>query len=175
MKHSPIEIDGLVYNFEHLQKTSMEVASEKAKKNLIVGISFTNHCYTVAHDPSCYPKEWPILHDGGGRTRAFCLERYGLSKQMLPSLVTQLNCPQAVVQQTVQRRNWVYSTALDTDAGRYNVFFELRRAAKNSGRDLEMIVESAYPRSEPAAVLGKMKFIMLCGKTFLGLPVATRR
>lgn len=59
----------------------------------------------------------------------------------------------------------------------YHVFFELRRS-HDRAYDLGMVVESAYPE-DPARggpnILGKMGFVLLCGKVYTGKPVATKR
>lgn len=172
--HPSIEISGVGYDLDHLVSFILNVDSERAQKQLTVRVSFTNHCYTVQHDPAAHPEGWPILRDGGGRARTFCPERYRLSKQMLPAFIQQLNHPKAAVRQTHERRNWVHSALIDTEIGTYVAFFELRRSRATSV-DLEMVVESAYARLEPAGTLGRIGFILLCGRVFRGDPVATRR
>jgi hypothetical protein len=98
----------------------------------------------------------------------------------LPGLIRGLNHPKAEVMQTAAERNWLHSVTVNDPAGRYQVFFELRRAASGPGQlqDLNMMVESAYLQDLPPdrrAVRGRMGFILLCGKVYTGEPVATRR
>ena len=174
INHPPVRIDEIPYTFEHLAPIGLVVDSRRAQKALAVRVSFTNHCYTTSHEPASHPAGWPILRDGGGRARIFCPERYALSRQMLPALIHRLNHPRVEVRQTQRRRNWVYGTLMDAGTGTYNVFFELRRSRERA-HDLEMIVESAYARSESPGALGSIGFVLLCGKVYRGDPVATRR
>jgi hypothetical protein len=172
----PLEIANVTYDLAHLEPFMFNVTTNKVNRELIVHVRFTNHCFTKEHDALTHPVGSPILKDGGGRDRSFCSIRHGLSLQ-LPGLVRGFSNPAIKVNQTRERRNWVYTRTVATPAGPYHVFFEIRRAAV-AGQDLNLVVESAY-HQDPARgapnILGNMKFVTLCGKTYLGEPVSTRR
>jgi len=54
----------------------------------------------------------------------------------------------------------------------------LKRASREDGDDLKLIVESAYHEKEgynPPSLLARMGFQLLCGKVYLGESVATKR
>ncbi len=157
----------------------MKVESLKAGKELSILVRFMSHCFSKKYEPSAHAEGDSVLHDAAGRRRSFCPTRYGLSMR-LPVLIRSLNHPKASVFQTARERNWLHSVTVADDQSDYHIFFELRRAASaaSDGVDLNLIVESAYPqdpsRNKPA-IRGAMGFILLCGKTYVGEPVATRR
>lgn len=171
-----ITVNGQTYDLAHLDPLTLQVQSEMAKKTLRVGVRFSNHCFTNDYDAAMHPAGFPILLDAGKRQRSFCHVRYDLSHQ-LPAIVQGLTHPKIQVWQTAERRNWVYSMAVENPAGPYHVFFELRRSTDRA-HDLGMVIESAYPE-DPARgspnTLGKMGFVLLCGKVYTGKPVATKR
>lgn len=157
----------------------MDVASTKAGKSLRIRVRFMSHCFSEKYDAACHPAGDLILRDAGGRPRSFCPIRYTASKR-LPELIRGLNHPKAAVTQTARVRNWLHSVSIDEPHGKYQIFFELRRAAMNERgwQDLNLVVESAYhqdPGRGAPAVRGSMGLILLCGKVFRGEPIATRR
>ena len=157
----------------------MRTNSIKAAKELKIRVRFMTHCFSRKYDPATHPEDDPIVRDAAGRLRSFCPIRYELSFR-LPGLIRALNHPKAAVTQTARARNWLHTVTIDEGGGKYRIFFELRRAAAetNHREDLNLVVESAYrqdtDRREPA-VRGSMGFILLCGKTYVGEPIATRR
>lgn len=172
----PITANGQTYDLTHLDPLTLQVQSDMAKKTLCVGVRFSNHCFTNEYDATAHPAGFPVLLDAGQRQRSFCHIRYDLSHQ-LPAIVQGLAHPRIQVWQTAERRNWVYSMTVTNPAGPYHVFFELRRS-HDRAYDLGMVVESAYPE-DPARggpnILGKMGFVLLCGKVYTGKPVDTKR
>lgn len=157
----------------------MGIESSKSGKRLRVHVRFTTHCFSKKYDEATHPVTEPILYDAGRRRRSFCPVRYDLSLR-LPDLILGLNHLKAEVMQTAEERNWLHSVTLDDPAGKYQIFFELRRAppASSALQDLNLMVESAYlqePATDRRAVRGRMGFVLLCGKVYLGEPVATRR
>lgn len=56
------------------------------------------------------------------------------------------------------------------------VSFEIRRAAGDKPQDLNLVVESAYHQTnKPPRLLGRMGFILLCGKIHMRQPTSTKR
>lgn len=177
--HPPLSIAGRTRWFTHLDPFDMDVDSRKAGRLLRVHVRFTTHCFSRAYDAGTHPEGEPILRDAGGRPRTFCPIRYRLSER-LPALIRALNHPKAAVTQTAQERNWLHAVSIEAPEGPYYIFFELRRAPRDlqASQDLNMVIESAYPAAPGRAaprLRGSMGFVMLCGKTWLGEPVATRR
>lgn len=122
-----------------------------------------------------HPAGEPVLSDSAGRPRTFCAIRYRLSLG-LPVVIQGLNHPQSKVRETAALRNWAYSLTIQDPAGPYHIFFEIRRAAREKPQDLNLVVESAYHQTEqPPRLLGKMSFMLLCGKVYLRQPSSTRR
>ncbi|GEM_PF-1222427 len=172
----PLEIDGEVIEFTHLEPFQMMVPSKKARKNLQVHVRYTNHCFSRGlHDGENNISE-DVFPDQHGNPRKFCPDRFALSLELRRYLVD-LNDPRAQVKQTAEERNWVYIVRLESPKGPYYVFFEIKRTPKTSPDDLHMIVESAYQLTpgygEPKIREGKMGFQLLCGKTYLRQPAFT--
>ncbi|MSP01764.1 MAG: hypothetical protein EXR07_12060 [Acetobacteraceae bacterium] len=177
--HPPLKAGKHTFAFPHLEPFGMNVESLKAGRTLRVHVRFTTHCFTRKYDAATHPTEEPIIHDAGGRPRSFCRVRYGLSSR-LPAAIQALNHPKAAVSQTAQERNWLHSVTIDAPGGLYRIFFELRRAPVEVRhlQDLSLVVESAYawdPSNKPPGIRGSMGFVVLCGKTYKGEPVLTRR
>ncbi|WP_271196701.1 hypothetical protein [Pseudomonas turukhanskensis] len=174
----PITLNGETYDLSHLDPMTLNIDSAMAAKVLTVGVRFSNHCFTKAYNAQDHPAG-PILLDAGGRQRSFCQKRYTLSLQ-LGQLLSELNHPKIQVWQTVERRNWVYSTTVEGHQGPYHVFFEIKRNDRKNRRreDLNMVIESAYPegdlRGGPSR-FGRMGFLLLCGKIYTRKPTATKR
>lgn len=169
---------GVTHDLAHLNPFHMTVDSMKAGRQLRVHVVFTNHCFSENFDPAIHGAASPLI-SRQQPPRVFNQVRYDLSKQ-LPPLIHAVNHPKAQVRQTAAGRNWVHSVCIDTPAGPYHVFFVLRRESREENRrlqDLNMTVESAYPQGDQPApqVRGRIGFVLLAGKTFLGEPVATSR
>lgn len=155
----------------------MQVVSIKAKKTLRVRVTFSNHCFSDHFDPVGYSAGDTIIDEDTERPRMFCPTRYRLSFDV-PQLVRNLNHPKAVVWQGEHRRNWAFTIQIESPAGPYHVFLEIRRATAEQKKlqDLNLRVESAYHQTAtPPILLGSMGFVLLCGKTYMGEPVATKR
>ena len=166
MYHSPIIHGGQSYDCSHLDPFVFSLYSQKVKKDLRIQVRFSDHCFTEA----IYK---------GSRERIFNLIRWNLSFQ-LNAYIHRLTHPKLSVYQTAERRNWVHSITIESPQGPYHIFFELTRtpAHKRGFQDLELFVESAYPENPESGspnVIGSMAFVILCGKTYLGEKIATRR
>jgi len=163
-------------DLSHLAPFTFIVDSRLAKRKLRVHVTFSNHCFSRGYE--CGADDQTIIEMGSSRPRMFCPIRYRLSRQ-LPQLIEALNHPQAKVWETSAERNWCYSITIDAPEGPYHVFFEVRRASKErrQWQDLHLVVESAYHQDDKPGpnLKGSMGFILLCGKVYLGQPVATKR
>lgn len=173
----PLEVDGEIIEFPHLEPFQMQVWSERARKELQVDVRFTNHCFSRGLYDGEDINEEQVFLDHNDQPRVFCPRRHELALD-LPGFLQQMNHPKVKVYQTAARRNWTYMLEIEDPALPYYIFFALRRAPQTDVDDLKLTVESAYPVSEdfPAPnLLGRMGFQLLCGKTYLGEPVATKR
>lgn len=171
----PLTIGGQTYDFAHLEPFTFRFFSELAKRELSVHVTFSTHCFSKGYDEITHTEGERIILDGAGTWRSFCAIRYRLSL-VLPQVIQGLNHPQVKVSQTAAIRNWAYSMTIQDPAGPYHVFFEVRRAGGDKPQDLNLVVESAYHQTEAAPrLLGKMGFMLLCGKIYLRLPTATKR
>lgn len=175
----PLYVDGQLYEFDHLNPFQLVVPSKLARKDLVVDIKFTNHCFSYGDEDT--DADEGVLFDQNGKRRLFCPDRYELSLE-LPGILEAMNSAPVKVRQTTARRNWSHVIQVDNDElpydGPYYVFFELKRASREDGDDLKLTVESAYHEKEgydPPRLLGRMGFQLLCGKVYLKQPVSTKR
>jgi hypothetical protein len=170
-------VDGEEYEFPHLEPFQIVVPSERARRDLQVDIRFTNHCFSRKLAQGEDPDHPDVFFDHNRQPRVLCPDRYRLSHD-LPEFLHRMNHPAVKVYQTKTRRNWTYVLEIEDPALPYYIFFALRRAPRSDVDDLKLTVESAYPDSEDfdsPHLLGRMGFQLLCGKTYLGEPVATKR
>lgn len=172
-----LTIGGQTYDFSHLEPFKFTIASQLAKRDLRVHVTFSNHCFTRGYEVGTHPVGEPIILDGK-RQRTFCPTRYRLSLT-LPDVIQGLTHPKIKVWETAAERNWCYSITVEDPAGPYHVFFEIRRAGqdKRQWQDLNLVVESAYHQGEGGgpALKGSMAFALLCGKVYMRQPTATKR
>lgn len=174
-----LALQGQTYDFSHLNPFELQVNSAIAKRDLRVHVRFTNHCFTVGYDAPAHPPGEPILLDHGQRERTFCRVRYDLSKD-LPGVISNLADPAMKVWETATRRNWAHVMQIESPRGPFYVFFELKRTPVENRhlQDLNLVVESAYPQdpAEPRpSLMGRMGFLMLCGKIYTGQKTSTKR
>ncbi|WP_055128401.1 hypothetical protein [Pseudomonas mediterranea] len=170
-----LTIQGQTYDFAHLEPFTLTVQSDLVGRELSVHVTFSNHCFSRKYDEAAHPAGEPIILDHARRQRTFCSIRYRLSL-MLPTVIHGLNHPQAKVRETAAQRNWAYSITIEDPNGPYHVFFEIRRAGGGKPQDLNLVVESAYHQADkPPRLLGRMGFILLCGKVHMRQPTSTKR
>lgn len=175
----PFQAHGLDHDLSHLDPFVFGFQSEKVGRRLQIQVFFTSHCFSVDYQLATHPVGSEIIIDGGGKRRSFCSKRYALSLH-LPNAIRNMAHEKVRVYQSIQERNWVYALPVETGAGTYYAFFQVRRAGSDDPGDLKMTIESAYPwdaanpRKEPGTK-GKMGFFVLCSKVHLGEPLSTRR
>jgi hypothetical protein len=170
-----LTIGAQTYDFAHLEPFNFSISSQLAKRDLRVHVTFSSHCFSQGYDAATHPVAEPIILDSAGRPRTFCSIRYRLSLA-LPAVIHGLNHPQSKVRETATRRNWAFSMMILDPAGPYHVVFELRRAVEEKPQDLNLVVESAYHQTrQPPRLLGKIAFMLLCGKVYLRQPSSTKR
>lgn len=163
---TPIIHNGNPVSLDHLAPTSFACPCEGIGRDLEIGVSFRNHCYTEKFDPLAHSKDQIVLFDGFQRPRVFCPIRHGLSFQ-LPDKIREL--PGQKVFQTAERRNFVYAVTLQMTNQLYEIFFMLQRAEKAEGMDLRLTVESAYPVNAQSPLPKRpqaIRFGILALKTF---------
>ena len=158
--------NGTSYNLDHLNPIFLEFFGEKVKKNMKLKVLFSDHCFTERSDNAIANSE-----------RIFSLQRYELSK-LLPDLISQMNNEKVQVYQTSARRNFAYVVRTTLNEKDYNIFFELRkRNEKNQDCDLLMRIESAYVFDDGKVLeySGKIRFLILCQKIYLGEKIQCRK
>ena len=144
--------DGITYSLEHLNPFYLKFFGEKISKEITLKILYSDHCFTARKNKSDSNSE-----------RCFNLERYELSK-LLPELIEKMN-----------NGSVVKTTLHDKD---YNIFFEVRkRNTSNPDCDLVMRIESAYVFDEGKSLeyTGKIRFLILCQKIYLGEKIQCRK
>ena len=129
-------IRGQVYDLDHLDPFDFEIVVEG--EPIVVHVEFSCHCFTetlnVAHTPD-------LRYSHGGETRAFDIQRHGLSKK-LPDIIRTLGTRS--VYHTLQGTFFVIRDE-DIEGLKvpYLVFFSAFKA-KNGKVHVNLIVRSAY-------------------------------
>ena len=170
-----LQIGGQSVDFLHLEPFTLLLRSEHAKKTLRVRVTFSTHCFSEEFGKVPHPGGDPVIDEDTKRPRTFCPIRYGLSHG-LPVLLKGLEGKD--VFQTQSMRNWVYTVTIESPAGPYHVFFEVRKASadQRTWQDLNLVVESAYPQTGAGpAVRGKKPFVLVCGEAYTGNRRPTRK
>lgn len=173
--HENVEYRGSIYCLFHLNPFTMSVKCDGLGRDLRVRVIPLNHCFSKdkKKNEEDYIEGDPIFDQGTARERIFCLERYVQSFE-LEAAVRSLRGE--YVLESASERNWCYVSSLEFNGKTYYVFFELKRAPRANRRmqDLELYIESAYTRDHPN-VKGRVRFELLCRKTFNGEKVKTRK
>jgi hypothetical protein len=76
---SALTISNQTYDFVHLEPFKFKIASQLAKRDLRVHVTFSSHCFSRGYDPQTHPDGEPINLDAAGRPRTFRVIRYWLS------------------------------------------------------------------------------------------------
>lgn len=113
-----LTIGNQTYDFAHLEPFKFKIASQLARRDLRVHVTFSSHCFSRGYEPQTHPEGEPIILDAAGRPRTFCVIRYRLSLG-LPTVIQELNHPQAKVHETAAQRNWAYSLTIQDPIGPY--------------------------------------------------------
>ncbi|MDY3331697.1 MAG: hypothetical protein SOX43_07060 [Pelistega sp.] len=161
-----VQFDGASYSLEHLNPIYIEFFGKKIERNLRVKVLYSNHCFTARVDRLV-----------ANSVREFSLQRYELSK-LLPSIIQSMNDEKVQVLQTLARRNFAYVIQTQLNEKNYNIFFELQRAnQRNQDCDLVMRIESAYvfDGDKEIQYSGKIRFLILCQKIYLGEKIQCRK
>lgn len=159
-------IDGVTYPLTHLNPMYLKFFGEKISKEITLKILYSDHCYTARKDKTDSNSE-----------RCFNVGRYELSK-LLPELISKMNNASVQVFQTSARRNFAYVVKTTLHDKDYNIFFEVRKKnASNPDCDLVMRVESAYVFDDGLELqyTGKIRFLILCQKVYLGEKIQCRK
>lgn len=166
----PILYNGVPVQLGHLDDMLIRCPCKEIGRDIVIGVTFTTHCYTMKFDENVHAKEQIVAYDTGQRPRVFCEERYALSHRLPEKL---LELPTRRVYQTAEQRNYVYVVPLELEGRIHQVFLMLQRE-KRDGKDLRLTVESAYPvpslASQPKRP-GEIRFHVLAHKVMCNKPV----
>ena len=160
----PVSYRGQIFSIDHLAPQVITCPCTGLDRELIILVSFANHCYTRSFDVNIHAKNDILLYDSPNRARVFCPTRHKLSF-LLPKIVTDF--PSKRVHQTTSKRNYVFSARIHDGRVTYNAFFMLQRAPKTEAADLRMTIESAYPEDR-IDVSGSVRFTLLAHHTYVG-------
>lgn len=164
--HVPFSIGKTSFDLAHLDATTFGCPTDFRTADIVIGVRYSNHCYTEGCAEDVEPSERLIL-DHHGKQRSFSNERYELSHE-LPALIAAL--PAAKVWQSYVERNYLHFST-KVGPAEYRIFFHLRRAAAGADHDLALFVESAYPLEEAdpkSRGRGQIRFPVLARKVLLG-------
>lgn len=178
-----LSIDGVPYDLTHLVSTTFDLALEATSGypavTIQIIVEYTSHCVSFGAKRGEPPLDFAVLgfdrllYDHRGNERAFCFDRYPLSK-LLPALVHQLKDQKCLF---TGHSNWVVVNNVTPDGKRsvsYLIFFQLRRTSKNL---LRLVVESAYEGkiqqalSTPKNRRNNIRFRVMAAKVLRGEPI----
>lgn len=163
--------DGSEVSIQHLAPGELTCPCEPIGRDLIIRVTYANHCYTEAFNSAVHTKEHIILYDAPDRARCFCPIRHKLSIE-LPELIKQL--PSRKVHQTSSTRNYVFVVPLRLSNQIYEIYFMLQRAQPEDRSDLKLVIESAYPDVAPPVLPKRpndIRFPVLAYKILAKQPV----
>lgn len=167
----PVIYNGEEMPIDHLAPMSITCPCSPIGRELIIDVSFANHCYSEAFIADVHDSEQIILTEAEDRHRIFCPIRYKLSHR-LPDLIKAL--PQRKVHQTPEARNYVYVVPLEIEGRPYEIYFQLQRATPESKADLRLTIESAYIDDEGSNVKKRpssIRFMVLAYKVLARQPI----
>lgn len=167
----PIIHNGHEVSLAHLEPMTIKCPCQEIKRDLLIRVAFTSHCYTEAFDAALHARDQIVLYDSPQRPRVFCENRHRLSVY-LPELVAKF--PSQKVQQTFVQRNYVYEAKVELEAVPYEIYFMIQRADSEKGVDLRLTVESAYPSEEVPDLRKRprhIRFSVLAYKTLARQPI----
>ncbi|MGH7037381.1 MAG: hypothetical protein ACREE4_16490 [Stellaceae bacterium] len=72
---------GREFSIAHLAPLVIRSACPDIGRDLVIRVTFSNHCYTEKFDPEPHDPEQIVVRDAGG-PRVFCPIRHGLSSQL---------------------------------------------------------------------------------------------
>lgn len=154
------------YSLAHLNPIYFEFFGQKVKQNLKIKVLYSDHFFSAQVNRMVV-----------NSPRVFSLQRYELSK-LLPNIILEMNNEKVQVFQTLARRNFAYVVQTRLNEKNYNIFFELHRAnERNNDCDLVMRIESAYVFDDDRELQysGKIRFLILCQKVYLGEKIQCRK
>lgn len=143
-------IKGQVYDLAHLDPFTFSQNVDGVE--VVVRVEFSSHCFTEKVGPEHTPD---LIYQVGSERRAFCVDRYELSKQ-LPGLIANLG-DQRVYH--TARGSFLILRDHAAPEGKvpYVVFLRAFRAT-NKRVDVQIIVESAYLKPGMATTASPVKF-----------------
>lgn len=126
---------------KHLHPKLLIVETQSRPKGVGIFVQFSTHCFTEDHDPIRHGADVPTLLDDRRQLRAYCPERYKLSKD-LPDLIWSMAAQKVFL--TPEANYMRLGARADGMPGEYRAYFNLKRATRIKGADLRLYVESAY-------------------------------
>jgi hypothetical protein len=158
---------GEVVSIAHLAEDEIRCPCESINRELVIKVTYKNHCYTEVWNQEKHTREEILLYDSPDRPRAFCPIRYKLSFE-LPKLINELQKKR--VYQTPEARNYVYVVSLTISNQIYEIYFMLQRAQSGDRADLRLTVESAYADTELPVTKKRpraIRFLILAQKVLM--------
>lgn len=179
-----LTIEDTHYDLTHLVSTTFDLALEETSGypavTIQIIVEYTSHCVSFGVQPNEPPLDFSVLgfdrllYDHRRIKRAFCFDRYALSK-LLPSLVHQLKDQKCLF---TGQSNWVVVNNVNpsgTQPVSYLIFFQLRRTADK--KLLRLVIESAYEGnlqqalSTPKKRRSNIRFRVMAAKVLRGEPI----
>lgn len=137
-------LKGKIYSLEHLHPFALEVIqeaiSDKPERKYPFSVSFSLHCFSKKINPSDNKN---LYYKDSREERTFCFNRYELSKK-LPEIIKEIGKKKC---NHTEHGNFFIVEILKDDGNtiNYEIYFKV---TKGKGGNLNLYIESAYPRDD---------------------------
>lgn len=164
----PLTIDGMRVDFAHLQPFRFTVLTKHRPDGVVIGVRYSNHCFTEIFHPSRHRPDMPVVWDRQ-QMRVFSQSRYDQSFRLRHIIE---GWPASDVFYTPEANFVRIEPPGATEASEYRVYFRVRRD-RSDECDVKLFVESAYcpeptKRSLTKAQMTRVRFAVLIDKTTRG-------
>jgi hypothetical protein len=134
----PKRIGGKIYDLSHLHPFRLEIKPKaEGARTYSVRVTFGFHCFTRGPIEGDTP-DFHMRH--GNELRCFCMERYGLSKELIDMIKYAANGRAYFG----EKSNFLIVESAAQQNAPYVAFFDVERAKKSDGYDAVMFVTSAH-------------------------------
>lgn len=169
-----VRFRGVEWDLSHLKPFGKRIEMELKTGTIFVDVVFFHscHCFTRSFSDTAGLPLTPKaeVYSDGRETRRLDLERYTLSRALLPGIVSGLESRQIRIASGLPNFFTIEVTAVSGRTVNYAVFFEVERDNTRKGR-LLVRIQSAYPIEELPKRMrnaGKVKFATLLRAAYEG-------
>lgn len=173
-RFTSVRFQGVEWDLSHLRPFGKRIELELKTGAIFVDVVFfySCHCFTRSFSDAVGLPQTPKaeIYSDGREIRRLDLERYSLSRAVLPGIVSGLEARQLKIASGLPNFFTIEITAVSGRTVNYAVFFEVERDKARKGR-LLVRIQSAYPIEELPKRMreaGKVKFATLLRAAYEG-------